>query len=131
MTPDPRPYLRALVRGLPAGTLVPVPLEWLNDLLEGTGPSEEASAPPPADLTVKELAARLGRQPSTVRGWVAAGQFPEAYRLQGRELRIPLASVMAFEEQQRLGGPVKGRGLAARRREKSADLAAWRRQVAS
>lgn len=92
---------------------------------EGTQASLGAAEPPPADLTVREVGARLGRHPSTVRAWCEAGRFPGAYRFEHREWRCPIAGVLALEEQQRSGG---SRSIqTSRRREKGADLGAWRR----
>ena len=33
--------------------------------------------------------------------WLEAGRFANAYRFQGREWRVPLASLTAFEAQER------------------------------
>ena len=132
MSPELRAALRLVVEAYPAGSIAPMLREHALELLEGVPMAEEASGTPPADLTAREFAARLGRQPSTCRSWCERGLIPGAYRWGGsREWRIPVAGVLQFEEQQRHGGPQKGRGPTPRRREKSTDLGAWRRQVAS
>jgi excisionase family DNA binding protein len=66
-----------------------------------------------ADLTVAELATRFHRSASTVRDWCEHGRFEGAYKLNGRDWRIPLAALDAF--------------LAAQRGEKdTSPLGAWR-----
>ncbi len=44
------------------------------------------------DLTVREVAAILRRDPETIRVRVRAGKFPNAYR-EGRDIRIPREDV--------------------------------------
>lgn len=126
MSPDRFVSLRALAEALPDDAAVPVPKAWLLELLDAGNPDATPQVPS-ADLTVAQVAARFERDPSTVRGWVAAGQFPEAYRLQGRELRIPLAAVLAFEARQRTPGAARRARAPARRSRKPADLGAWRK----
>jgi hypothetical protein len=73
------------------------------------------TAEPHGDLTVPQLAARFGRQPVTVRAWLTAGRFAGAYRLNGRDWRVPMSAVTVFEEAVRKAvQPVK-------------TLGAWRR----
>jgi helix-turn-helix protein len=90
--------LRALAEALPAGAVVPVPRDWLLELLAAADASPAAR---PADPTVEEVATRYGRAPSTVRGWCEAGRFPGAYKLHDREWRIPAAGIEAFEVTER------------------------------
>jgi excisionase family DNA binding protein len=66
-----------------------------------------------ADLTVSELAARFHRSASTVRDWCEHGRFEGAYKLNGRDWRIPQVGVDAFLAEQR------GEGVVAQ-------LGAWR-----
>ena len=75
----------------------------------------------PADLTVAELAARFGKRPSTVRAWVERGEFPGAYRLHGREWRIPAAALATFEAQARSSSKPERQG-----RGKTVNLGSWR-----
>jgi hypothetical protein len=110
--------LRTLAEALPAGAAVPVPREWLLELL--VAQAAPASDSPPADPTVEDVAARYGRAPSTIRGWCEAGRFPGAYKLHDREWRIPAAALEAFDAQQR------GRGRASARRGSSVSLSDWR-----
>jgi hypothetical protein len=124
-----REALQALAGALPPGSVVPVPLEWLNELLGGSGEVPEGPAVPPADLSVAQLAARYGRHPSTCRGWLERGAFPGAYKLRHRDWRIPPASLAAFEAAEREKGDPRGtrNGVTPRRRARPADLGAWRR----
>jgi excisionase family DNA binding protein len=116
--------LRSLAEALPAGTAVPVPREWLLELLgRGTPqPAPEPAGIPAADLTVDEVAQRFGRHPSTVRGWISQRMLPGAYRFRGREWRVPAAALVAFEETSRRGTPVAPVG-----RVPVVDISDWRR----
>lgn len=85
---------------LPDTALVPV--SWVRELLAAElGPTDEPKSAAPALLTVADVAARLHRSPSTVRGWVEAGRFRDAFKLNGRDWRIPAAAVDAFIAGQR------------------------------
>lgn len=86
--------LRAAIAPMPSGSLVPV--DWVRGLLDET--------PDDADPTVEDVAEVLGRAPSTIRGWCRAGRLTGAYRLRGREWRIPRAALRSLRE----GGPVHG-----------------------
>ena len=88
---------------MPPGTLVP--RDWLvEQLANGAGQQsnpDSAAAPGATDLTITGLAQLFGKRPSTVRAWVERGDFPGAYKLHGREWRIPLSAVEAFRDSQR------------------------------
>lgn len=127
--PDRFTGLRTLAEALPDDAAVPVPKAWLLELLNA-GSVEDIPQAPPADLTVAQVAARFGRKPSTVRGWVAAGQLPGAYHFRGRERRIPLAAIQAFEDRQRAAPPpTPKKKPRSRHREPEPDLGAWRQQA--
>jgi excisionase family DNA binding protein len=51
---------------------------------------------PATDLTVRELAERLHRAPSTVRGWCEQDRLPGAYKLNGRDWRVPAEAMDSF-----------------------------------
>lgn len=91
-----RDALRTLAEALPPGSAVPVPREQLLELLGGGG----TGTPAGADLTVPQVAERFGKAPGTVRKWLAAGDFPGAYQVHGKEWRIPSAALQAFREKQ-------------------------------
>lgn len=112
MVADFRDALRQLAEGLPPGTAVPVTREWLLELL--AAPTE---TPVDGDLTAAQVAKRFGRKASTIRGWCSDRVFKHAYRLNGRDWRIPLADVEAYEARQRGGA---GGGLGAWRNEDAA-----------
>lgn len=78
-------HLRKALGPIPSGSNIPV--DWVRTLIDEAGGSEGV------DLTVQEAATLLDRAPSTLRTWCAADQVPGAYRLQGREWRIPRASL--------------------------------------
>lgn len=104
--------LRELAERLPPGGGVMLPRETV---LELCGAVVEVGD----DFTVAQLAERLGRKPSTVRGWCDSGELPGAYRLNGREWRIPPAVIEAFLAGQRPSGEGK-------RRRRGPSLSDWR-----
>jgi hypothetical protein len=115
---DPRPHLRALLDAT-QGDQVACPRLWLEALL--AEPARPARA---RDLTVDDLCQRFDRKPSAVRAWLEAGRLPGAYKLNGREWRVPPAVLEAFEVAQRAG---QGSGRAERQEEGGgANLGAWR-----
>src|SRR5205807_8012579 len=95
--------LREALSAMPPGTLVP--RDWLVEQLDhGAGrPSDFdfVAAQGSTDLTIVGLAELFGKRPSTVRAWVERGDFPGAYKLNGREWRVPLSAVEAFRDSQR------------------------------
>src|SRR5260370_2724237 len=97
--------LRELAERLPQGVSVTLTRDGLLGLA-----TEHAQDPdPPAaggDCTIAELAVRFRRSPSTIRGWCERGRFAGAYKLNGRDWRIPPAGVDAFLAQQRGERPV-------------------------
>lgn len=95
--------MREALSAMPPGALVP--RDWLLEQLEG-GSVRQSDADSPAaagatDLTIAGLAQLFGKRPSTVRAWVERGDFPGAYKLNGREWRIPASGVGAFRDSQR------------------------------
>ncbi len=116
--------LARMIEPLPDGASVLLPVEtvrrWLE--LEGQG----AGSRPLSDLTIADVAEELDRSPSTVRGWLIAGDIPEAYKLQGREWRIPRGALRAFLDGQANGDGGVRRGTGRR---SSAKLSDWRRQA--
>ena len=100
--------LRTAVAALPPGTLVTLPREALLEVLgggRGDGAAATGGDGPPAvavDLTVTDLAQRFRRHPSTIRQWLESGRL-EGYKLFGREWRVPLTAVAAFQDRQRDG----------------------------
>ena len=95
--------LRAALTAMPPGTLVPRDwvLEQLSDGSPGVSAAETPALPTHVDLTIRGLAQLFGKQPSTVRAWVERGDFPGAYKLQGKEWRVPVSAVEAFQDRQR------------------------------
>jgi hypothetical protein len=92
--------LRALADALPPHGSVTFSRDDLEAMVGECAPVQ-AEPERIAGLTVPALAAELGRSDSTVRGWLAAGEFPNAYKFQNREWRIPQSDVRAFIEGQR------------------------------
>ena len=111
--------LAALLATLPDSALLPV--AWLRARLEA--PAAGATEPI-GDLSCAAVAKALGRQAGTVRGWCARGEIPGAYRLNGREWRVPQASLRTYLERQGARrGPAETDG--------PTDLGSWRRSARS
>jgi excisionase family DNA binding protein len=55
------------------------------------------------DMTAEEVGQHLGRAPSTVRNLCAAGEFPGAYKLNGKDWRIPREALRQYVVRQRDG----------------------------
>lgn len=87
-----------------------VPREWLLSLLQG---AESGDGP---DYDVSALAELFGRSESTVRTWCERGEFPGAYRLNGKGWRVPRVAVTVFRERQAQPKPEGG----------AVDLGDWR-----
>jgi hypothetical protein len=103
----------------------------LLDMLSPLATDAAKPSPPPApglNPTIQQVADELGRSPSTVRGWRLAGEFPNAYLLQGREWRIPRSDLVAFLDRQRPTAYVEPPTPARRRTEKP-DLSSWRQHM--
>ena len=105
---------------LPPDALVPV--GWVRSHLQSGESSHSHESL--EDLDVEAAAALVKRAPSTVRGWLAAGFIPEAYRLRGRHWRIPRAAFRRFLDRQGsepVSKPAHGR--------RGGDLGEWRKHI--
>ena len=112
--------LDAIVRGMPPGSAVSLPVDFLKSLLEDAA---RKGGGPDRLLTLDELAQVTGRAVSTVRTWCNSGKITGAFRLHDREWRVPesawerylegLKKGNATPESIHRGGPV--------------DLGSWRR----
>ena len=90
-------------------------LERLSEGIPDVPAAVTPATPTRVDLAIRDVAQLFGKQPSTVRAWVERGDFPGAYKLHGKEWRVPVSGVEAFQNWQR------------RRTAKSeARLSAWR-----
>ena len=118
-----RDRLRLLLEAVPPGGSVMLPrdavAEWLEDD-EGVSPHDGPGLV--ADYTCEQIAAQLGRTAACVRAWCRAGHLAGAYRLNGREWRIPPAGLRAYLDAERNGR----RKMHTRRRGGAVDLASWR-----
>lgn len=129
MTPADR--LRAIAAALPVNGTVTLSRDALLELAGEAGespPSESRKLA--ADLTIADVAALLGRSSSCVRNWLAEkpAAFPNAYRMRGREWRVPRTDIEAFqrtEAQRHQQRTESGRGN-TRGRSESIRLNAWR-----
>lgn len=81
----------------------------------------EGSPDPPAqarDLSVEEVAEEVGRAPSTVRGWLIAGDLT-GYKLNGRDWRVTRGALRSYLEAQT-------QPAAPETPEEAVDITAWR-----
>jgi hypothetical protein len=109
--------LRELAERLPPGgslTLTQAGLLELAAMADGQADRTTAGG----DLRVTDLAARFHRSASTIRDWCEHARFEGAYKLNGRDWRIPHAAVDAFLARQR--GETPGSQLGAWRAVRSA-----------
>ena len=83
--------LAKLLVHLPDDALVPV--GWLRAQLRQP---DAVQADGVGDLSCADVAKMLSRTPGCIRGWCKSGEFARAYRLNGREWRIPRASLRAY-----------------------------------
>lgn len=88
------------------------------DLLALAGDDATAIERPVRDLTVEDVAAEVGRSPSTVRSWLIAGDL-DGYKLNNRDWRIPRASLRAYLEGQQSAPAPHDSG--------DVDIGAWRK----
>jgi excisionase family DNA binding protein len=100
--------LRELAERLPPGGSLTLTREGLLDLAADGSQTEQRAAR--AEFTVAELAARFHRSPSTVRDWCEHARFEGAYKLNGRDWRIPQAAVDTFLAEQRGENPISPLG---------------------
>lgn len=130
-----RAKLEALVNAAPAGTMVPVSslAEWIaaeSDVPSTLPDGNRTGAT--IDLSVAELARQYGRCASTIRTWCEQDLLPGAYKLRGKEWRIPASAVESMQrtarEQHAASGPTKA---AAPEAPASPDIGAWREHLPS
>ena len=96
--------LRNLAERLPPGGSLTITREGLLGLATvQDGDADHAAAQ--AEFTVGELANRFHRSASTIRGWCEHARFEGAYKLNGRDWRIPQTALDAFLAQQRRQPP--------------------------
>jgi excisionase family DNA binding protein len=79
---------------MPPGSAVTLPRDWLLALDEAGEPED---GPPAVDLTVTQLAALFGKKCSTIRAWLEEGDFEGAYKLRGRQWRVPRRALEACQ----------------------------------
>ena len=111
-------HIQRIVDGMPEGAAVTLPVSWLREQLE----LQDGAGREIGDLNCEEAAKTLARSPSTVRDWCRAGDIPNAYRLKGREWRIPRSGLREFLEGQGNSRPKTSHCS------RKVDLSAWRRE---
>ena len=90
-----------------------MPVDWVLELLTDGQDSPARPGTPAVDLNVADLAFLFKKKPSTVRAWIERGDFPGAYKLNGKEWRVPAAAVEAFQRAQQREAADPGDDLSA------------------
>lgn len=124
-----RERLERLLEDLPQGGSVMLTRSSLEKLLETSTEVPATRGTSIGDLTVHDLAEELDRSESTVRGWCADGLIEGAYKLRGREWRIPRAAARRFLEREANGE--KERPTPALGRGQEVSLSDWREHRSS
>ena len=120
--------LRTICEPMPPGSSVTLPVDWLRTQLRNgeTGSTAAPEPQPQADLTVKEVAAIVGRKEGAVRQWIRTGSKGvrlRAYYFTRKEYRVTRAALTEFLEAIRSGSaPTQ-----ANRSGRAADLGSWRK----
>jgi excisionase family DNA binding protein len=105
---------------MPEGATLTLSVEWLRDALQEL---EEGAEGPEVLLTLDEVAEAVGRAVSTVRTWCNSGQIEGAFRLNGRDWRVPESALRRYVESQGQDGDEDEIGVRAG----EVDLGRWRR----
>jgi excisionase family DNA binding protein len=114
-----REKLETMLEGMPVGSSVSLPVDWLRAQLE----AEPADGDPPDELlTLEQVAQRVGRAEGTVRTWANSGDLEGAFKLNGRDWRVPASALERYIERQ------KEPNRATTRVRKPSDVSAWRKQ---
>ena len=96
--------LRQLVALLPDDSSINLPVRAVREWLDETKREPEfQSADVAVDLTVEDIAQRMGKAPSTVRGWFTDRRSPiqGAYKFHGKEWRVAARDFQAYLDLQR------------------------------
>lgn len=97
--------------------------EWLAEDDTDRAPAEAQERD---ELTVAEWAELEHRATGTVCSWLAAGLVPGAYKLNGREWRVPREGIVAFKAEQARQHPAPERSR-TRERTPGTDISSWRK----
>ncbi|MDQ3606364.1 MAG: helix-turn-helix domain-containing protein [Gemmatimonadota bacterium] len=125
---DLRSRLRLLADALPEGGSVAFTRADLVAMLSASGEVGEAAnsgeLAGTADRTLEQVAAEVKRSASTVRGWCASGALTGAYKLNGRDWRIPAGALRSYLDAQASG---EKRSEPQIRTGRAPDLGSWRK----
>jgi hypothetical protein len=102
LTPAFRAALRLVVEAQPAGSSVLLVREHVLALLGEATPAQTGVGLE-TEFCCKAVGEILGRHDSTIRSMCYRGEFPGAYRQNGREWRIPTSAIREYQTTQRRG----------------------------
>ena len=88
--------LRAIVDGMPDGSAVTLSVDWLRELVDREGEQDGMGRL----LTLAQAGEIVGRSASTIRTWANSSQLEGAFKLNGRDWRIPENALARFVERQ-------------------------------
>ena len=106
----PRELVLALARATAPDPVVHVPREWLLPALGEADPMEPSV--PMKDLDAHALAVHFDRSVKTIRAWLAAGVFPQAYRTPAG-WRVPRGALRHVQPKERKRPQGSGESRAA------------------
>ena len=93
-----RKQLESVVEGMPDDASVTLTVAWLRALLQEE--ADRAGEAPDGVLTLAEVGERVGRAEGTVRTWCNSGKLEGAFRLNGRDWRVPESSLRKYLDAQ-------------------------------
>lgn len=114
---------RRLLEELPDSALLPV--SFVRQILI----EQEDGGETATDRTVEQAGQILGRQPSTIRAWCNRGLLEGAYRLRGRQWRIPRSAIDALQRAEAERHAAKISSATSNRPSRTVDLGAWRKSA--
>lgn len=99
----PAMRLQALLVDAGASEEITVRVSLLRALMASVEGTVTLMDPVEVDLTCEGVGGLLGRDASVIREWCREARFPGAYKLRGKEWRIPRQALNDFQREQQKG----------------------------